>query len=326
MRILSGHSPEFGVFEEEVSLAMGNFDGLHLGHQRLLSNLKTNREVSRWLLTFDPHPRAYFSKKSGQGFKRIFSQAELLNLLCERKLVDGVWVVPFDKPLASLEPGAFLENYLSKLPLCKIVVGHDFAFGKNRQGGMKELQTWVEKQQIELQVFPEFSLGGDRVSSSRIKDFLARGDVKTAERFLGYKPFVLGQVQKGQQLGSQLGFPTANLPLHFEPALAFGVYLVRVQKQTKKNQLYGVANLGLRPTVNSLDPLPRLEVHLFLDGLSQEPRDLDSNLYGENLKVEFLEFIREEKKFESLQKLRDQITLDVQTAKERIGGQSWNGL
>lgn len=287
------------------AVAIGNFDGVHLGHRALLV---TAREEAHRLglplvvLTFFPHPVEVLNP--GKTMARLSTATEKLALL-EALGVDTVLVEHFDHALAELSPEAFFERYLVQgLKARSVHVGMGFRFGKHRAGDGDTLARLCAAQGIALTFAPLVSVDGDRVSSSRIRELVGRGDCVEARRLLGRPYSIHGQVRHGDHRGTGLGFPTANLHFPSDKCLPQrGVYVTRVEWQ---RQMYrSVTNVGIRPTFLK-DGESRVEVHVL---------DLDARLYDEFLQVEFLERLRDEKKFESIDALKAQITVDVDHAR-----------
>ncbi|RUM87618.1 MAG: riboflavin biosynthesis protein RibF [Thermodesulfatator sp.] len=284
---------------------LGNFDGVHLGHQALL------RETLAWALqikgtplvvTFEPHPRRVLCPEDPPALLTTFE--ERLQLLASYGL-SRVLVLPFGLELASLPPEEFVEEYLvDGLRLKGLVVGFNYRFGRGRRGDVALLLRLGERLGFEVRVVPPQKVDGLTVSSSLIRELLFQGEVDRAAQLLG-RPYTLkGRVIPGEGRGRTLGFPTANLEVSSEKLLpARGVYAVRVA--WAGNWWKGVMNLGQRPTFEGRRLC--LEVHLF---------DFQGDLYGETLTVAFIKFLRPEKKFSSPAALREQILQDCQRARQ----------
>ena len=286
---------------------IGNFDGLHLGHQQILKAMQKEAELNdlkKLVIFTEPHAQEFFAEASGvEAAKppRIFPWQEKVRKMKELK-VDFSFFLKFNSQLRSMTPEDFLEKILLRLNIKKLIIGDDFRFGANREGDFKLLQSWGVKNSIQVSSTKTFQIEGARVSSTRIREALTKNDFHTAEKLLG-RPFTYsGKVVYGNQLGSQLGVPTANLWLPKNKLPISGVYIVEVLLGDK--QLKGIANMGIRPTVGGESPV--LEVHLL---------DFSDNIYGKRLTVRFLEKVRDEKKFKNLDALKEQIFKDISTAK-----------
>jgi len=278
-------------------VAVGSFDGVHLGHQYLLRQaLAEAKALKEPLLvyTFDP-PTKVFTR--GEGF--LMDLTEKVEALREVG-VELVLAVPFNEAFAQRPAEAFLED-LKALGASRIYVGEDFRFGRGRAGGVEELA-----QVAPTRIVPLLTLGGEAVKSSRIRALLLEGRVEEARHLLGRPYGACGVVVEGEKLGRRLGFPTANLAVHPKKVLPPGVYAVEVEGSFGRYK--GVANVGTRPTLGGEER--RLEVHLL--GYAGE-------LYGEEARVRFLKRLREERRFPSLEALRAQIQADVQAARAYFG-------
>ena len=283
-------------------VTLGNFDGVHKGHQELIKktvSLARDKGISSCVISFYPHPRTYFQEE----IKYINNISEKIENI--RNLnVDSLVTIEFNNEIACLTKEEFIEEILlKKLNAAAIVVCYDFRFGKNREGNIHNLKVIAGFYGIEVVVVPPVIIEGNRVSSSLIRDFYLKGEVREAEKYLGYLPKIKGEVIPGAQLGRKLGFPTANVNYDPEQLLpGNGVYAAKVFAEG--DIFYGVANIGVKPTVKK-NPLVELEVHIF---------DFSGNIYGKIIEVEFIERIREEKKFSSLEELEKQVTDDIRRA------------
>lgn len=291
-----------------TSVAIGNFDGLHLGHAALLGSMLEHARRTQSVpavLTFYPHPVEVL--RPAQPLERLTTASEKLTLL-ERAGVELVLVAKFDSQLASLTPSQFFENYLANgLGARSVHVGFNFCFGKSRAGDTQVLGELCASRGIVLQVQTAVQLGGTKVSSSAIRKLVAEGNVTEAARLLGRHYSINGLVQPGDGRGHQLGFPTANLHCSAEKQLPKnGVYVTQAIWQ--KQSFRSVCNVGVRPTFQTTGaPASRsVEVHVL---------DFNSRLYDEFIELQFCERIRDEKKFESVDALKKQIAADVETAR-----------
>jgi len=288
-----------------VALTVGNFDGLHRGHQAMLQRLLDGaraRGLQSCVLTFEPHPREFFTAAAAPT--RLTSLREKLELLA----VHGVartHVQRFDRAFASLAPEAFVEQVLEKRLRARwLVIGEDFRFGTKRAGDVPLLKELGGRHGFETEILPAVSLSGVRVSSSAVRAALAAGDLEAAEGLLGRPYSISGRVVHGRKLGRELGFATANVQLkHNRPPLS-GIFAVRVHGVGTRSRP-AVASLGVRPTITASGRAV-LEVHLF---------DFSEDLYGAHMRVEFLRKIRDEKKYSNLDALKAQIERDCKVAR-----------
>jgi riboflavin kinase / FMN adenylyltransferase len=288
-----------------VALTIGNFDGVHRGHQALLKRLKyaaNKRGLPACVMTFEPQPREFFAPDAAPA--RLTSLREKAELLSKFG-IDRLHVFRFDRQFASLSPDDFITRVLCQgLQTRWLLVGDDFRFGVSRGGDLSLLQKRSGKCGFEVAAMETVTVGGLRVSSTAIRSALASGDLARAETLLGHSYSMSGRVVHGDKLGESLGFPTANLRIaRNRPALS-GIFAVQVSGLGTK-PVNGVASLGVRPTV-SKENKPLLEVHLF---------DCASRLYGVCLSVTFLHKLREEHEYPDLETLRSEIARDVENAK-----------
>jgi riboflavin kinase/FMN adenylyltransferase len=294
-----------------AALTIGNFDGVHLGHQAMLARLvevARKRGIVASLLTFEPHPREFFSAQSAPT--RLTSLREKLELLAAHE-VDHVHVQRFSREFAALSPETFVERVLvARLRVQWVLVGDDFRFGAKRAGDFTTLATLARRHAFELDAMPTVTATGARVSSSAVREALAHGELGRARALLGRPYSISGRVVHGEKLGRALGFATANVQLkHNRPPLA-GIFAVRVHGVSGA-ALPGVASLGVRPTVTA-NGRATLEVHLF---------DFAGDLYGCHLRVEFLGKIRDEARYPDLDALKAQIARDCDAARELLNTQ-----
>jgi riboflavin kinase/FMN adenylyltransferase len=288
-----------------VALTIGNFDGIHRGHQAMLERLmvESRRQgLVSCVLTFEPHPREFFSPKSAPT--RLASLREKLELLAARG-IERVHVERFTRPFAALEPDAFVERVLAKrLKARWLLIGEDFRFGAKRSGDLALLKSLASRHGYEVEVMPVVTRAGVRVSSSAVRAALASGDLALAETLLGRPYAISGRVVHGRKLGRALGFATANVQLkHNRPPLT-GIYAVKVHGIGAVPRS-GVASLGVRPTITA-SGRSVLEAHLF---------DFSDDLYAAHVRVEFLHKIRDEEKYSDLETLKAQIARDCEAAK-----------
>ncbi len=298
--------PKGGPPGFDCALTIGNFDGVHRGHRAMLDRLvERSREmrVPCSVLTFEPHPREFFSPATAPA--RLSRLRDKLELIADAG-VDCTHVLPFGARLAGMAADRFVEDVLVRgLGARWLLVGRDFRYGAKRAGDFATLQAAAEKQGFGLEAMGDVTEAGQRVSSSRVRAALAAGDLAAAAQLLGRRYSMSGRVAHGEKLGRTLGFPTANIVLRRRPALA-GIFAVEVELEETRAVLRGVASVGRRPTVKA-DAAPLLEVCLF---------DWDGDLYGRHLRVTFLQKLRDEEKYDGLEALRAAIQRDAEQAKD----------
>ncbi|MGM9567629.1 MAG: bifunctional riboflavin kinase/FAD synthetase [Clostridia bacterium] len=292
-------------FPEGSAVVIGNFDGVHLGHRFLIEQCVKDAErkgLSSVVLTFDPHPKEYFGANDHFYLQSLRKKETILDELGVDLLVN----LPFDKEMANMEPQLFFDELLRKqLQVKSVYVGDDFSYGRGAMGTAESLRKQGEEYGIEVSVIPRLTFGGEIISSSRIKAALLAGNIPEASRLLGQPYTVSGVVQHGREIGRSIGFPTANIC--FEEGILIprsGVYISRVRCGGKKYE--GVACIGRRPTVEEGQRV-NLEVHLL---------DFDADLYGKEISVTLISFLRGEKKFDSLEELKSAIALDTEKTKK----------
>ena len=283
-------------------VSIGNYDGVHLGHQHVIKTLlEKSRELNApsTVITFEPLGKEFFNPKS---VLRLTSLNEKTQLLFDLG-VDQVLCINFTAEFAEYSPQKFINDVLvNGLGAKYVCVGDDFRFGKNRTGDFEFLQNAGVEHGFAVTSHDTFTLDDLRVSSGRVRDALSNNDFDEAERLLGRPFYIKGVVSKGQQLGRTIDFPTANIVLPDVALPVQGVYAVSIESSAfgKTN---GVANIGSRPTVDGKEQ--RLEVHIF---------DFDQDIYGQTVKVQFHHKIRDEQKFESFELLKEQIIKDAKQA------------
>jgi riboflavin kinase/FMN adenylyltransferase len=291
-------------------LAIGNFDGVHLGHRALLERLvATARQhgLPPAVMTFEPHPRELFAPE--QAPARLTSLREKLALL-EGCGVEEVYLLHFSRKLAGLTAEEFIERVLVRgLGVRHLIIGDDFRFGKGRAGDFAMLQAAGEQAGFGVEAMHTIEIDGERVSSSAVRDALGAGDLEHAARLLGRPYSIAGRVVHGDKIGRKLGFPTANIQLKRKRVALTGVFAATVSGIDKRH-LPGAASLGVRPTLG-FGLRPVLEVHLF---------DFDREIYGAHVSVHFLHKLRDEAKYDSLEALTAQIARDVQATQDYFSG------
>lgn len=284
---------------------IGNYDGIHLGHQAVLGQLADEAarlDLPAVVITFEPQPMEYFvPDKVPARLTRFREKIEALRRLA----VDRVLCLAFNRQLAEMPAEAFMQRILiDGLGVRYLVVGDDFRFGKDRAGDFQTLLAAGRRHGFQVVNMHTFSIGGERVSSTRIRTAMANGDLQLAEQLLGRDYRMSGRVVHGEKLGRQLGFPTANIFLHRKASPLEGIFVVEVYG-LEGEPLPAVASLGSRPTVDGKQVL--LEVYLL---------DFQRDIYGEHLQVSFLHKLRDQHKFASLEALKAKIAEDVQQTRE----------
>lgn len=289
----------------------GTFDGVHLGHQLIIKKLiEKARELGgeTVLLTFWPHPRLIISPHDN-NLKLLTTIDEKIEFLGSLG-IDHVVVLPFTREFSELSSDKYIDEILVKgLGTKAMVIGYDHRFGKNREGGIDYLKKHSDRYKIEVTEISRQEIENITISSTKIRRAVLEGKIKAANELLGRPYSFSGHIIKGRQLGRTIGFPTANVALqkNYKLVPKNGVYITKVQL---RNKTYGgIMNIGNRPTVDGTGT--SMEVHIF---------DFSDDIYGENLKVEILEFIRDEKKFENIKDLIRQIELDCEIARKFLNG------
>ncbi|WP_073256079.1 bifunctional riboflavin kinase/FAD synthetase [Caldanaerovirga acetigignens] len=291
-----------------TACGMGNFDGVHLGHQRLIHELVTRADkegLESFVVTFEPHPLKILSPKDAPP---LITSLEQKKKLIENYGVKNLLLIPFTKKFSQMSYEEFVERILvEKLDAKLVVVGYNFLFGKGGKGTAEELKSIGLQKGFETLIIPPVAVNGRIVSSTIIRDMIESGNMKEAKALLG-RPFsIRGKVVKGEAIGRKLGFPTANVFLSsyiIKPA--FGVYAVLISRNGKL--YHGVANIGQKPTFKSKANVfsITLEVHIF---------DFNEQIYGEEIEVYFIEKIREERAFRDVESLLLQVKMDIEKAR-----------
>jgi len=290
-----------------VFLAIGVFDGVHLGHRAVIERALADARGgggSTVAVTFDPHPVRVLRPEKAPHL--LTSTPHKLRLIRDLG-VQHILVIPFDREFAATPPAEFIGQLAAAArPLREICVGHQWSFGRNRTGNLELLDRLGHELGFDEIGVPAVEIDGRIVSSTVIRQAVESGDFATAARLLGREYTILGTVVEGLHLGRTLGFPTANLAAHNEQFPPNGVYVVEARRNGDA-PLRGVANIGVRPTLAQASGERVLEVHLF---------DFDGDLYGSDLEIIFRNFLRPEQKFPSLEALRAQIVCDVEQARK----------
>ena len=294
-----------------VALTIGNFDGVHKGHQAILDRLRRAadaRSLVACVLTFEPHPREFFSPQSAPT--RLTSLREKLELLGEKGIA-RIHVQRFTRNFASIAAEAFVEQVICRTLNARwILIGDDFRFGNGRAGDVHLLRALGARHDFEVETVQTVEQAGKRVSSSSVREALSLGEIARAQALLGRPYSISGRVVRGNRVGRALGYATANIQLQHNRPPLMGIYAVRVHglraKDGRPRPAHdGVASLGVRPTIDSAGQAV-LEVHLF---------DFAGELYRSHLRVDFLHKIRDEQKFPDLESLRTQIARDCDAAR-----------
>jgi len=296
MQILSN------LFEIKLSKStiatIGTFDGIHIGHQKILNSLARfakENSLKSVVITFDPHPRKIINKKNS---------IELINTIEEKKEkiktlgIDYLIVQKFDEKFSETEANKFVEILKNNINIEKLIVGYDHRFGKNRNADINDLKKYGKELNFEVIEIDALEIEEVNISSTKIRSAIKDGNIRQANSYLGYNFFLGGEVVKGHSRGKELGFPTANLKIDEDKIIPKnGVYLVK--SKIDHQDIYGMMNIGYNPTFNNKSK--KIETHFF---------NLNKNLYGKIIKIELLEYIREEKRFETVDDLIQRLKLD----------------
>lgn len=296
--------------EKPTIVTIGTFDGVHLGHQKILSRLqqlKKKHGYNTVVLTFEPHPRKILFPQQ-TDLKLITLIDEKLELL-ENYGVDVTVVYPFDKDFSNIEPLHYIKEILLKsLQVKYLVIGYDHKFGRNRSGDMKVLEKYAGELGYQVEEIDSLDIDHIAISSSKIRHAIENGDIQLANSYLGHEFFINAIVVHGKRLGRELGYPTANLKIESKDKLIpkIGVYFV--EARVDGLSYYGMMNIGYNPTTDN-DMLVKPEVHLF---------DFNRDIYGRSIRVNFLKYLRDEKKFNGLEELTNALHADKQMCMELI--------
>lgn len=286
-------------------VTIGNFDGVHVGHQALIARVverARERAVPSTVITFEPHPFEYFGR-ANLTIPRITRLREKFTALAACG-VDNVLILPFNQRLAELSASDFVQAVMADaLQPCHMVIGDDFRFGRQRQGDFALLTELGQALGFSVEAMPTCEISNERVSSTRVRKALAEGDHALVRTLLGRPYSMMGRVRPGDQRGRVLGFPTANIYLHRQLTPVKGVYTVYMHG-IGSDPIPGVANIGVRPTVDGTRSL--LEVHLL---------NFNQDIYGRYVRVEFCQKLRDEMRYPNLDLLMQQIAIDVENAK-----------
>ncbi len=281
---------------EPITLTMGNFDGLHLGHQQLIERVLSYRDTKHAILTFDPHPSSVLRK---QPFRTLTQKNDKIELFSRFEL-DYAFIIKFDMEFSKLTINEFIA-FLKKLSVKRMVIGRDARFAYRGEGTIQDL-----KKHFMVDIVDDMLYNHTRVSTTYIKDFIATGDLSSARKLLNRHYHIKGKVVHGNKVGHKLGFPTANVDYgnYFLPKT--GVYYVRVRLDEKWH--HGMANIGNNPTLNySIDK--RLEIYIL---------DFNQEIYGKEIEIAFFHYMRQEMKFKDKKELIDQLKKDELAVRKLI--------
>lgn len=290
------------LFEIKLSKStiatIGTFDGIHIGHQKILNSLARfakKNSLKSVVITFDPHPRKIINQKNS---------IELINTIEEKKEklktlgIDYLVVQKFDEKFSETEANKFVEILKNNINIEKLIVGYDHRFGKNRNADINDLKKYGKELNFEVIEIDALEIEEVNISSTKIRTAIKDGNIRLANSYLGYNFFLSGEVVKGHSRGKELGFPTANLKIDEDKIIPKnGVYLVK--SIIDRQDIYGMMNIGYNPTFNNKSK--KIETHFF---------NLNKNLYEKIIKIELLEYIREEKRFETVDDLIQRLKLD----------------
>ena len=289
-------------------LLIGNFDGLHLGHQKLFSLAKKYKKrfkLNIGVITFEPMPKMYFNRNL-KNF-RISNVSQKIKIL-EKLGIDFVIIKKFNKKFSKIKSHSFIKNILqNRLNAKYIFVSNNFRFGNKREGDVRQLIQYEKKYKYKIIKPKPFKKKNKVISSTLVRKLLSNGKIEVANKLLNRNWSIEGVVKKGRQMGKTIGFPTCNIDIKDYVLAKPGVYAVKIFQKNKNISLKGIANLGYRPTFKQKKLL--LEVHIF---------NFSGNLYNKHLTIELINFIRKEKKFKNINQLKKQINLDLKIAKNKL--------
>jgi len=285
-----------------IALTIGNFDGIHLGHKKILIKLNLEakkRGLKTALLTFEPHPAKIFGKDSQN---RIYNLSEKVRILKLEGLVDFLFIIHFNKDLINLPADNFLRDILLKnINMKYLLVGYDFCFGKDRRGNIGFLEDESKKLNFEFEQISEQKFDNKTYSSSLVRKFIKNGQIKEVNNILARKFSISGLIIKGRGLASQIGFATANiLPRKYQIYPKYGVYKVEISIEGD-DFLPAILNFGIKPTITD-ENKAIFEIHIL---------NFNKDIYGKRVRVRFLDFIREERRFDDIEALKGQIKNDI---------------
>lgn len=285
-----------------IALTIGNFDGIHLGHKKILIKLNLEakkRGLKTALLTFEPHPAKIFGKDSQN---RIYNLSEKVRILKIDNLIDYLFIIHFNKDLINISADIFLKNILLKnINMKYLLIGYDFCFGKNREGNVNFLNKKTQSLNFEYSQIPEQKFDNKTYSSSLIRKLITVGKIKEINNILARKFSISGTVIQGKKIARQIGYPTANIiPKKYQIYPKYGVYKVEIAIEGD-DFLSAILNFGIKPTITD-ENKAIFEIHIL---------NFNKDIYGKRVRVRFLDFIREEKKFNNIEELKKQIKQDI---------------
>lgn len=290
-----------------LCLTIGNFDGIHLGHQKILKQVKNTaneNNLQSGVLSFEPHPYFFFKKEKLTNF-RIFNLSQKINLIKEQK-IDYLIILQFNNNFAQITAEDFIKKILiDKLNLKKLIVGYDFAFGKNRLGNFHTLVKAAQENNFSVNKIDQLTIDNKICSSSLIREYIMQGDFLNCSKFLGQNFYITSAVISGQKIARQIGFPTINLlPKKGLIKPKYGVYKTTTYIPKLDKKFPSITNFGIKPTINN-QKKELYETHIL---------NFNGDLYNQKIKIEFHDFLREEKKFANIDQLKTQIENDIKLA------------
>ncbi|MDZ4712753.1 MAG: bifunctional riboflavin kinase/FAD synthetase [bacterium] len=294
------------IYDRKSVVTVGTFDGVHQGHSRIiekLNSIKDSKGLRSVVVTFEPHPQILLRNRT-KDIRILTTLDEKIEILKD-KGIDLVYVINFTKEFSETNAEDFYKNYLvDKIGMTDLVLGYDHMFGKNREGNFDSLITISEKYDFTVDKVDEFRIEGEHISSTVIRGLIESGKMEKVSELLGRNYSIEGKVIEGKKLGAELGYPTANIEISSEYKLIpkTGIYAVETDREGIKN--YGMMSIGKNPTVSSDDTL-KLEVNIF---------DFNEKIYGEKIKINFISYLRDEEKFETLDELKNQMSLDKENS------------
>ncbi len=294
------HNLEAYRYKIPTAVTIGSFDGVHLGHQKILNDLKkiaNDNKRRSVVISFDPHPKFFLNPQT--GMRLLTTTDEKIALISSQK-IDDIIIQRFDNHFAGLSAKNFIKKLVENIHMKDLLIGYDHRFGKNRNGTFDLIKSMETTYGFRVHKIESLKIDGQEVSSSLIRKVLTNGDVNRAQTFLGRSYFITGKVVQGNRLGRKLGFPTANIKVEnpYKLIPKQGVYLV--QSILDNIQVFGMMNIGYRPTIDGNRLI--MEVHFF---------DFSGDLYGKDLRVYFLRRLRDELKFKDLNALQNQLEKDA---------------
>ncbi|MBQ4875050.1 MAG: bifunctional riboflavin kinase/FAD synthetase [Rickettsiaceae bacterium H1] len=294
-------------YKNNSVLAFGNFDGVHLGHQQIIDQVKKSAKENNCksaILTFNPHPKNFFNPNTN-GF--YLTEPEQKASIIKQTGINLLYVITFSKDFARVTPESFIKEFLiEKFNARKIIVGSKCFFGKNKSGNLSLLESLSNKYKYKVKKLKNIKIDGKSCSSSEIRKLIQSGELKKANKMLGRNFTIRGLVIKGLQRGKTIGFPTINIPLDDYVIPQLGVYYAKIS--INENYHFGIVNIGKRPTFSTNEQI-LLEMHIF---------NFDSNIYDKKVSIELTDFIRPEQKFNNAEELKRQIKLDINIAKQKL--------